>query len=252
MDLTQISPDEVVIARWGPFTVNATILATWVLMALLILGAWLVTRRLRVGPAIPRWQNALELTVDTMHRQVREIADDDVGTVFPFVATLFLFIGVANALTVLPGYVPPTASLSTTAALALCVFVAVPSYGIASEGWGRYLRSYVQPTFVMLPFRVISELSRTLALAVRLFGNVMSGAKAVAILIAVAPLVFPILLRALGLLTGLVQAYIFAVLATVYIASGMRARDARKDTAGTSRRPRTPEQEGRRWHPNPS
>jgi F-type H+-transporting ATPase subunit a len=139
------------------------------------------------------------------------------------VGTLFLFVAVSNALAIVPGYVPPTASLSTTAGLAICVFVAVPIYGVINQGWGGFLKHYVEPSVVMLPFNVIGELSRTLALAVRLFGNVMSGAKIAAILLAVAPLFFPILMQALGLLTGLIQAYIFAILAVVYIASGEEA-----------------------------
>jgi len=130
-----------------------------------------------------------------------------------------------------PGYFPPTASLSTTAALALCVFIAVPVYGIVERGVGGYFRNYVQPTPLMLPFNIIGELSRTLALAIRLYGNVMSGAVIVGILISVAPFVFPILLRLLGLLTGLIQAYIFAVLAMVYIASATAGRVGEAQTA---------------------
>jgi F-type H+-transporting ATPase subunit a len=139
---------------------------------------------------------------------------------------LFIFILVSNVLGVVPGFVPPTASLSTTTALALCVFFAVPIYGVAARGVGPYLSSYMRPNPFMLPFNILSELSRTLALAVRLFGNVMSFTKIVAILLAIAPLVFPALLNALGLLTGVIQAYIFAVLAIVYISAGSRAQEA--------------------------
>jgi F-type H+-transporting ATPase subunit a len=243
--------------------VNATIAFTWAVMLLMAGGSWLLTRHLVTGAVIPRGQNALEVVVDGIRRQVREIAGDATDDVLPFVASLFLFIAVSNALTILPGYVPPTSSLSTTAALAGCVFVAVPAYGVAREGWRHYLRSYVEPTALMLPFRVISELSRTLALAVRLFGNVMSGAKAVAILVAVAPFLFPILLQTLGLLTGLIQAYIFAVLATVYITSGIRARETPRAPGGGSdatgrlhggAEPSTDpnDRKGRTWNPSPS
>ncbi len=145
----------------------------------------------------------------------------------PFIGTLFLFIVTSNLLAVVPGFYAPTASLSTTAALAICVLVAVPVYGIAQQGFLGYLKLYVQPTPLMLPFNLIGELSRTLALAVRLFGNMMSGAKIGAILLAIAPLFFPILMHALGLLTGLIQAYIFAILALVYIASATQAHDGR-------------------------
>ena len=133
-----------------------------------------------------------------------------------------MFIAAASLCTVIPGYQPPTGSLSTTAALALCVFVAVPFFGIEEQGIGNYLKSYMKPTFIMLPFNIISEFSRTLALAIRLFGNMMSGAMIVAILLTITPIFFPILMPMLGLLTGMVQAYIFSILATVYIAAATR------------------------------
>ncbi len=119
-----------------------------------------------------------------------------------FLGTLFLFVATASICTVLPGYEPPTGSLSTTAALAFCVFVAVPVFGIKEQGLGGYLRTYVKPTVIMLPFNIISELSRTLALAIRLFGNMMSGAMIIAILLTITPFVFPIVMTVLGLLTG--------------------------------------------------
>jgi F-type H+-transporting ATPase subunit a len=128
----------------------------------------------------------------------------------------------ASLCTIIPGYEPPTGSLSTTAALALCVFVAVPLFGIEERGLSAYLKSYVQPTLIMLPFNIISEISRTLALAVRLFGNMMSGAMIIGILLAITPFIFPVVMMALGLLTGMVQAYIFFILATVYIAAAPR------------------------------
>ncbi|MCJ7712484.1 MAG: F0F1 ATP synthase subunit A [Chloroflexi bacterium] len=226
MDITQISPDEVVLWELGIFRINATIAFTWAVMGLLVVTALLITRRLTTGPRISRWRSALEALVGYTRDQIREIAGMQADSILPFVGTLTLFIGVSNFLAIVPGYEPPTSSLSTTTALALAVFVAVPAYGIAAEGIPSYLRHYIEPTWLMLPFRIISELSRTLALAVRLFGNVMSSVKIVAILLAIVPLLFPAVLSALGLLTGLIQAYIFAVLATVYIASGTRAQEA--------------------------
>jgi F-type H+-transporting ATPase subunit a len=145
------------------------------------------------------------------------------------VGTLFMFVAVSNLLDVVPGYTAPTASLSTTAGLAVCVFVAVPLYGIASRGLRGYLRLYITPSPVMLPMNVLGELSRTLALAVRLFGNIMSGGKIVAILLAVAPFIFPVVMKLLGLLTGMIQAYIFAVLAMVYIAGATKARQEKEE-----------------------
>jgi F-type H+-transporting ATPase subunit a len=208
-------------------TLNATLIFTWLVMAILTGGAWLVTRRLSSTAGLSRWQNLLEVLVIGMQHHIRDVSRQDPAPYLPFVGTLFLFIAVANLLTLIPGYLPPTGSLSTTAALAICVFVAVPLYGIAQQGLVGYLKNYVQPTVFMLPFNIIGELSRTLALAVRLFGNVMSSAKVAAILLAIAPLVLPVFMQVLGLLTGLIHAYIFALLAMVYIASATRAHHER-------------------------
>ena len=222
MDVTQLSPDEVIFWEWGFLHINATIVFTWAVMALMIGGVWVATRHLTNSSEVPRGQNVLEVVIDYIGGQIREISGGDRPEPYlPFIGTVFLFIAVANLLTVLPGYVAPTASLSTTAALAIAVFLAVPVFGVTRQGWRGYLRHYIEPNPIMLPFNVIGDLSRTLALAVRLFGNIMSGTKIVAVLVGIVPLVFPIVFRALGLLTGLIQAYIFAVLAMVYIASAM-------------------------------
>jgi F-type H+-transporting ATPase subunit a len=219
-----ISPDSVVLWQWGPLVLNATIAFTWVVMALLVLGSWLVTRGLSSGTELTPWQNLLEVLVTGMRDQIRSVSRQDPGRYLPFVGTLFLFIAVANLLNVVPGYRAPTGSLSTTTALALCVFVAVPLYGIHHEGPAAYLRRYLRPTVLMLPFNIIGEFSRTVALAVRLYGNVMSGTVIAAILLGLTPFLFPVVMQLLGLLTGMIQAYIFAVLAMVYIASATSAR----------------------------
>lgn len=220
----EMSPDNIVYWQWGLFRLNATIVFTWIVMATMVLGAWLVTRRLSPGMEISRGQNLLEALVSLIRSQIRDVSQQEPGPYLAFVGTLFLFIALANLLAVVPGYQPPTGSLSTTTALALCVFVAVPLYGIAQQGILAYLRAYLRPTPLMLPFNIISELSRTMGLAIRLFGNVMSGTVIAAIVLSVAPLFFPVLLQVLGLLTGLVQAYIFAILAMVFIASATRVR----------------------------
>lgn len=236
MGLKDISPDQVVLWAWGPVELNATIVFTWLVMAILVLGSWLVTRRLSTGPGMSRWQNMLELVVSFMRGQIRAISHQEPAAYLPLVGTLFLFVALCNLLAVVPGFSPPTASLSTTAALAICVFVAVPVFGIAQRGLAGYLRQYVQPSPLMLPMNIMGELSRTLALAVRLFGNVMSGVKIAGILLAVAPLVFPVVMHALGLLTGMIQAYIFAVLAMVYIASATRARQQTEERAAAQQK----------------
>jgi F-type H+-transporting ATPase subunit a len=224
----EITPDTLVVWRWGIVTLNATILFTWLVMGILVGGSWLITRRLTTDRTISRGQNLLEVVVLAIQTQIREVGADEPDRYLPFVGTLFLFVALSNTLALVPGYRAPTGSLSTTTALALTVFVAVPVYGLRRRGLRAYLRQYTQPTPIMLPFNLVGEVSRTLALAVRLFGNVMSGALILAVLIGLAPLFFPIVMQAFGLLTGLIQAYIFAILALVYIASGTRVQDERR------------------------
>jgi F-type H+-transporting ATPase subunit a len=220
----RLSPDQIIFWQYGFFKLNATIVFTWGLMFVLAVGAKLVTRKLSVGLERARWQNLLEIIVIAIEKQIEEVGLSQPRKYLGFLATLFLFLAMAALCTIIPGYQPPTGSLSTTVALALCVFVAVPLFGIEERGLGNYLKSYAQPTFIMLPFNIISEISRTLALSVRLFGNMMSGAMIIAILLSITPFIFPIVMMALGLLTGMVQAYIFAILATVYIAAATRVR----------------------------
>jgi F-type H+-transporting ATPase subunit a len=213
--------------RHGGLKLNGTIVFTWGLMFVLAVGSKLITRKLSTDLKRSRWQNFLEIIVTAIEKQIEEVGLPHPEKYIGFLGTLFLFVAMANLFTVIPGYQPPTGSLSTTVALALCVFVAVPIFGIKNQGMGGYLKSYVEPTVIMLPFNIISELSRTLALAVRLFGNMMSGAMIIAILLTITPFVFPIVMTALGLLTGMVQAYIFSILAAVYIAAATRARKAK-------------------------
>ena len=223
-----ITPDSIIFWQWGSLYLNGTIVFTWLVMSLLTFIAWLVTRRLSTGSAISRWQHLLEVLILGIRDQIKEISHQEPGKYLPFVGTLFLFIATANLLGVVPGYISPTASLSTTTALAICVFIAVPLYGITSEGVLAYLKHYVKPTVFMLPFNVIGEISRTIALAVRLYGNIMSGTVIVAILLSLTPYFFPVIMQLLGLLTGMIQAYIFAVLAMVYIASATSVQMSKK------------------------
>ncbi|MGI5992518.1 MAG: F0F1 ATP synthase subunit A [Methanosarcina sp.] len=224
----RLSPDELIFWQSGFIKLNATIVYTWGLMLVMVVGSKILTGKLSTGLTRSRWQNVLEIIVTTILRQIEDIGLDQPQKYLGFLGTLFLFIGMANLCIIIPGYEPPTGSLSTTAALALCVFVAVPLFGIEEQGVGNYLRSYTEPTIIMLPFNIISEISRTMALAVRLFGNIMSGSMIVAILLTITPFIFPIVMTALGLLTGMVQAYIFSVLATVYIAAATRTSKSRQ------------------------
>ena len=221
----QLSPDETIFWQHGFFKLNATIVFTWLVMAVLIVGAKLITRKLTTEHERSRWQNLLEIVVTAIVAQIGDVGLRNPKTYLSFLGTLFLFVAMAALCTVIPGYQPPTGSLSTTAALALCVLVAVPTFGIMDQGVAGYLKSYIEPTVIMLPFNLISEVSRTLALAVRLFGNMMSGAMIIAILLTITPFIFPIVMTLLGLLTGMVQAYIFSILAAVYIAAAVRTRE---------------------------
>tara|TARA_R110000824_G_scaffold288508_6_gene476999 strand:+ start:120826 stop:121530 length:705 start_codon:yes stop_codon:yes gene_type:complete len=218
-----LSPDEIIFWQLGWFEINATIVFTWVLMFGLTLGSMLITRRLSTTLERTRWQNLLEIIVTGMLKQIKEVGLNNPQHYVGFLGTIFLFVAASALSSIIPGFEPPTGSLSTTTALALCVFVVVPFFGIQEQGLGQYLKLYIRPTFIMLPFNLISEFSRTLALAVRLFGNMMSGAMIIAILLTITPFIFPIVMTLLGLLTGMVQAYIFSILAAVYIAAATRS-----------------------------
>ena len=217
----QLTPDDYIWWQLGLLKVNSTILFTWAVMGLLTAGSWLVSRRLQTSARMSRIQHVLEVVVHVIEKQLDEISPRRPKGLLPFLGTLFLFIAACNLLVVVPGFEPPTGSLSTTTGLAICVFFAVPIYGIGAVGVKRYVGNYLRPTPFMLPFNILGEFSRTLALCVRLFGNVMSGTMIGAILLIIAPLIVPILMQLLGLLTGMVQAYIFAILAAVYISAGM-------------------------------
>jgi F-type H+-transporting ATPase subunit a len=219
-----LSPDQTIFWSHGFITINLTLVTTWILISVMATGAWLITRKLKSDIRISRWQSVLEIIVVGINNQIEEVGLKKPENYIAFLGTLFLFIGVSNLCIIFPGYEPPTASLSTTAALAICVFFAVPFFGIAKGGLLNYLETYIEPTWVMLPFNLISEITRTLALAVRLFGNIMSGGMIVAILLSISPFLVPVIMNVLGLLTGMVQAYIFSVLATVYIAGAVQVK----------------------------
>ncbi|NQT87156.1 F0F1 ATP synthase subunit A [bacterium] len=229
-----LTPDQTVFFEVGSVPINATIVFTWAPMAVLLLVSWLATRKLTSDATLTRWQNLLEVLLGGMRAQIREVTQQDPIRYMPFVGTLFLFVAVSNTLPIIPGYQAPTGSLSTTAALAICVFVAVPIYGISQQGVGNYLKVYLRPSPFMLPFNIIGEVSRTLALAVRLFGNVMSGTMIAAILLSIAAPIVPAVMQVVGLLTGLIQAYIFAMLAMVYIAAATQVEAGPQQPAPTA------------------
>jgi F-type H+-transporting ATPase subunit a len=225
-----LSSDQQIFWQGGFVKLNGTIVTTWAIAAVMSLTARLITRNLVSRGPVSRWQGTLEIIVTGMAKQLKEVGLEKPAKYLPFIGTLFLFVAISALLTMVPGYAPPTGSLSTTAALALCVFAAVPFFGLREQGLAAYLKTYAEPTFILLPFNLISEVSRTLALAVRLFGNMMSGAMIVGILLTITPFLFPIVMTSLGLLTGMVQAYIFSVLAAVYIAAATRVTHSAAQT----------------------
>ncbi|GAA0405254.1 F0F1 ATP synthase subunit A [Cocleimonas flava] len=226
-----ITPDQSILWQWEWLHINETMVFTWVVMFVLVGGSWIITRKLTIEAEIPRWQNLLEVIVTTINDQISDASGKDSSRYLPFIGTLFLYILSSNLLENIPGFVAPTGSLSTTTALAISVFVAVPLFGIANDGIGGYLKQYIQPTILMMPFNIIGELTRTISLAVRLYGNIMSGTVIVGILLSLTPFFFPLVMQLLGLITGTVQAYIFAMLAMVYIASATAAHDKTRASA---------------------
>lgn len=215
----RMSPDELNLFEYGFVKINFTIVTTWGIMLIMVVGSILITRKLSSGTKISRWQNILEIIVLGIKNQIEEIGMPNARKYLGFLGTLFLFLFLANLLTVLPVYEPPTGSLSTTAAFAVCVFFAVPVFNIIDYGLVNYLKSYLKPSPFMLPFHIINEFTRTVALAVRLFGNMMSGVVILAILLSITPIIIPLVMNVFGLLIGTVQAYIFSTLATVFIAA---------------------------------
>ncbi len=204
-----------VLFRMGPVPVTRPVVVTWGLMAVLTLACALATRRLRLDPG--RGQAVLELLVTSVQAQIRETLRTEPEPYLPFLATLFIFVASANLLSLVPGLEPPTAHLETDAALAIIVFFAVHFFGIRVRGLGGYLADFAKPTWIMAPLNLISEFTRTFSLMVRLFGNIMSGVFVIGIVLSLVGLFLPIPFMALDLLTGLIQAYIFTVLAMVFI-----------------------------------
>lgn len=212
----------------GPVSISEPVVTTWAIMAFTLLFSVLATRRLKFKPG--KVQAALELVVGAIDHQVEEVIRQDPALFRPIVGTIFLFILIANWSSLLPGVEPPTARLETDAALALIVLVASGYYGIRLRGAGGYLKSFAEPTWAMIPLNIVEQITRTFSLVVRLFGNIMSGVFVIGIVLSLAGLFVPIPLMALELLSGTVQAYIFAILGCVFIATAVGGEGAGKKT----------------------
>ena len=211
----------IVVFHLGPVAITRPVVTTWVIMLVLTVVCWFVTRRLALHP--DRRQIVLELLVTGIAQQIEDVIGKDARPYLPLLGTLFIFLVMANLSGVLPGIEAPTSKIETPAALALIVFFSVHYFGVRARGLPGYLATFAKPKLIMLPLNIISEVTRTFSLMVRLFGNVMSGEFVIALVVGLAGLFVPIPLMVLEILIGLVQAYIFTVLATVFIGAAVDA-----------------------------
>jgi len=226
---TSHSPfDLPVVFNVGPVPVTRPVVVTWGIMAVLMIGSRLLTRRLRVRPG--RVQTAVELLVTTIESQIGDVIPDVGGSYVWLLGTMFIFLVFANVSGLVPGLQAPTAYLETPAALAAIVFLSVHVAGVSRRGLLGYLREFARPSIFLLPLNLLSEVTRTFSLMIRLFGNVMSGEFIIAIVLGLAGLLVPLPLMGLELLTGLIQAYIFTTLAAVFIAAALGATSPRSET----------------------
>jgi len=217
MDTSPLAPD--ILFSMGPVPISRSVVTTWVIMAVLVTVSWLGLRR--AGVSGGTLQTVLEIVVETLARQIREIIRRDPWPYVPLLGTLFVFLVLANLSAIVPGVKPPTGHIETPAALAAIVFMSVHFFGIRTRGPLEYLRRYIRPNPLLLPLNVLSEITRTFSLMVRLFGNIMSHELVIAIVVFLAGLFLPIPFMLLGILIGIIQAYIFTVLATVFIGAAV-------------------------------
>jgi F-type H+-transporting ATPase subunit a len=216
------------VLRFGPLQITGTVITTWGIMAVLWLSAWMLTRRLTLEPGM--LQAAAEGVVGAIEEAIRAVAPEQTRLLLPFIGSLWVFLVIANLSGLIPGVHSPTRDLSATSALAILVFLSVYWFGVRSGGLKAYLRHYLSPSPILLPFHVISEITRTVALAVRLFGNMMSLEMAALLILMVAGFLAPIPILMLHIVEALVQAYIFGMLALIYVAGGLQSQQLRQQT----------------------
>jgi len=212
----------------GPIVITSTVLTTWVITAVLGLLAWAATRNLKLEPG--PIQTALEGIVETIDNAVGEVAMRHTREVMPFIGSLWIFLVIANLAGLIPGAHSPTRDLSATAALAFLVFLSTHWFGIRTQGLRAYLRHYLTPSPILLPFHLISEITRTVALAVRLFGNMMSLEMAALLILLVAGFLVPVPILMLHIVEALVQAYIFGMLALIYVSGGVQSQEMKAES----------------------
>jgi F-type H+-transporting ATPase subunit a len=211
-----------VLFHLGPLEITTTVTTTWALMAVIALFAWFATRRLEMEPG--GLQTALEGVVTSIQEAIAAVAPRQTEMLLPFIGSLWVFLVLANLSGIIPGLHAPTRDLSATAALAILVFLSVHWFGVRDQGLRGYLRHYLSPSPILLPFNLISEITRTVALAVRLFGNIMSLEMAALLILLVAGFLAPVPILMLHIVEALVQAYIFGMLALIYVAGGLQSQ----------------------------
>ena len=214
-----------VVLQIGPVAITTTVVTTWLLMLLIGLFAWISTRHLTTAPST--LQTLLEGVVISIEQAVTAVAPRQAQQLIPFIGTIWIFLVIANLSGIIPGVHAPTRDLSATAGLAVLVFLSVHWFGIRAQGLKRYLRHYLTPSPVLLPFHLISEVTRTIALAVRLFGNIMSLEMTALLILLVAGFLAPVPILMLHIIEALVQAYIFGMLALIYVAGGLQSQQLR-------------------------
>ncbi len=218
--MKELQVSSITVFSIGPVTVSDTVLTTWFVMAVICVIAYMGTRNLAIRPSL--FQEALEAVIEATETTVRDVLSIDPWKVVPFLGTFWIFIAFANLIGLIPGLKSPTADLNTTAAFAVISYSLTHVFGIATQGIKGYLSHYKEPTWLMMPFELIAEISRTVALAIRLFGNMLSGEMIAAILLGVVGLLVPIPFDLLHIVIALIQAYIFGILTLVFIAGGIR------------------------------
>lgn len=216
--------------EFGPIQLTNTVITTWVVMASIGILAWLTTRRLQIRPGRP--QAMVEAIVLTIEESIRDIAPQHVDQILPFIGSLWIFIVLANLIGLIPGMHSPTRDLSATAAMAFLVFLSVHWYGIRIQGLKNYLLHYLKPSPILLPFNLISEVTRTIAMAVRLFGNMMSLEMIALLVLLVAGFLVPVPILMLHIVEALVQAYIFGMLALIYVAGSLQSQQLTQQKQG--------------------
>src|SRR5512143_1938538 len=222
--MRQISPETVF--TLGPVAISDSVAITWAGMAIAIVLGYVAARRLRLYPR--KWQVLLEAAAAGVNTAIEEVMERDPWPLFPLIATLWFMIGAANLTGIVPGLISPTRDISTAAALAAVSFLSVHYFGIRYRGLLRYLKHYAEPTFILFPFHVISELSRTTALMLRLFGNILSGEMVAGVLLVVAGFLVPVPFAFLEVVVALLQAYIFGMLTLIFIAAGIKTIESEK------------------------